>query len=68
MECNVGGTDRAVRAMAGTGLLGAALFVPMNRGLKAAALVGAGIGLATAISRYCRANQAMGLDTCHSPV
>lgn len=68
MECNVGGSDRTMRAVAGAGLLGAALFVPMDRTLKTLAWIGAGIGLGTALTRYCPANRALGVDTCHSPV
>lgn len=68
MECNVGGRDRAMRAAAGAGLLGAALFAPMGRTGRTLAWIGAGIGLATALTGHCPANRALGIDTCHSPV
>ncbi|WP_372619931.1 DUF2892 domain-containing protein [Falsiroseomonas sp.] len=65
MNCNVGGTDRVLRTVLGFGFLAAGLTAPMDRTLRAALLVLAGIGLTTAATRYCPLNAALGFDTCN---
>jgi hypothetical protein len=64
MKCNVGGTDRNIRLALGSFLVPLSMcpVVP-----KAWRWVSLGLGLTaltTALTRYCPANQAIGLNTC----
>jgi hypothetical protein len=62
---NVGGADRALRAVAGTLLLAAALSGSTSGSTRAVLLAISGIALATALTRFCPLNAALGIDTRH---
>lgn len=64
MTCNVGGTDRGIRALLGTVLLLAALFLTMETLWRVVLLVLAAIAFFTVFARYCPLNSAIGLNTC----
>ena len=63
MEANVGGTDRAVRLVAGGALLGAAALAPIDGRVRALMGVGGVAALGTALTGYCSVNAALGINT-----
>lgn len=65
MKCNVGGADRTMRFLSGAALVGAGLFVEMEKEIRIAAFLGGAIALITAALRYCPANAMIGVNTCH---
>ena len=65
MERNVGGADRTARFAAGAALLGGGLFVASDTRWRAATLAGSAVALGTAVTGYCPANAALGIDTAH---
>lgn len=67
MRCNVGGTDRAIRAALGVVFALIAIFVPMDTVWRVLLLVLAGIAFFTVVSRYCPLNSLFGINTCRSP-
>ncbi len=64
MKCNVGGMDRSGRIVLGVVLLLVGLLAPLELTWRIVVLVVAAIALATAIMRFCPANQMFGIDTC----
>jgi hypothetical protein len=63
MTRNVGGTDRGVRLVLGAVLVAIAIFVALPGYWELVPfLIGVAL-LATAISRYCPVNAALGVDT-----
>lgn len=66
MKCNVGGTDRAIRWVLAAVLLGVAAFADVSDAWRIAAAVLGLIALVTAWARFCPANLALGIDTCHA--
>lgn len=64
MQCNVGGTERVLRTVAGVTTLGAGLLAPMNRRRRAAALAMGLVELTTAATRYCPMNAVAGRSSC----
>ena len=67
-ERNVGRVDRALRAVAGTVLLGIAVDAVIDeRRLLAAFSAIAGLALLrNALTGYCALNETLGIDTCGS--
>lgn len=63
MQQNVGGTDRAARLIAGTALLGGGIFAASDPRWRTAMLAGSAIALGTAVTRYCPANEMLGVDS-----
>ncbi|MEF8886619.1 MAG: DUF2892 domain-containing protein [Haloarculaceae archaeon] len=67
-EKNVGGTDRQVRFVAGTVLLGVALAGVTTAGVgqpvAIVALAGAAGLLFNAVAQRCLLNRLLGVDTC----
>lgn len=66
MQCNVGGAERGVRFMLGAAAVAAGLFIEMEDSWRIALFVIGGIGLATAVFRYCPLNSIGGRNSCRS--
>lgn len=64
MTCNVGGIDRAIRAVLGVAFVLASLLLTMDTLWRVVLLLLAGVAFFTVVSRYCPLNAAIGLDTC----
>jgi hypothetical protein len=64
MTCNVGGTDKAIRVVAGIALLALALFANVDTVWKVVVGVLAAIALVTALIGFCPLNSLLGIDTC----
>lgn len=64
MKCNVGGKDRMARFFIGGAGVALALFAPIGRPWRILAGTLGAIGLATASTQYCPANQLLHVDSC----
>lgn len=64
MTCNVGGVDRAVRAVLGIAFILIAIFVPMNTIWRVVLFVLAATALFTVATRYCPLNSVIGINAC----
>ncbi len=60
---NVGGADRVVRIILGIALVALGLLGVLEGGWAIAGYIVAAIALVTAFTRYCPANQALGVNT-----
>ena len=63
MKENVGGWDRKMRWIVGTGALAAALLAPLPKAWRWGAVVLAVTNLSTAATRYCPVSAAVGRNT-----
>jgi hypothetical protein len=66
MTCNVGGKDRAVRAIAATGLVLGAQCTHVPASVRGVLYALGAVAAFTVLTRYCPMNTLLGVNTCRT--